>query len=317
MTNLPPLKALSAFEAAFRNGGFVRAGEELHVTPSAVSHQIKLLEDVLGVSLFERLDRGVEPTAAARSYYEDVATAFRTLETGTHRLRTKNESQVLRVHSAPSFANQWLMPHLSEWMKTHPDIDLKVQVSHGPANPAADDVDIDIRYGRYPAPQMQVLPIARERVVPMCAPSLLPAGRRLTSVADLTRLRPIRSEKCLVQWEDWTTRHADSHFDLPQGPRFDRSYMAIRSAVDGLGVCLDSTLLAYDELAKGRLVMPLGPEPSVELIGHFMVVARDKAECEPISTFKQWLAVLLTRYTRHFDPQMVPLSKEAPEPSTH
>ncbi|NQD80963.1 LysR family transcriptional regulator, partial [Pseudomonas sp. CrR14] len=199
-------KAIQAFEAAARLSSFALAAEELFVTASAISHQIKLLEEQFGVRLFHRVHRAVVLTDAGRVYAEEVSAAFARIDMATRELGRTAKSDILTVHSTPSFATQWLMPRLARFSALEPDIDVRLNASYpAPADLLMQGVDIDIRYGMkrlQPAGTM-VLPFPAETIVPLCAPSLANGEQPVRVPEDLHHHMLIHSEVCLVSWRDW------------------------------------------------------------------------------------------------------------------
>jgi len=290
MQNRVPLKAVQAFEAAARLSSFALAAEELFVTPSAVSHQIKLLEEQFGVQLFHRVHRAVVLTDSGRRYAEEVSAAFARIDLATRELGRTAKSDILTVHSTPSFATQWLMPRLARFSSLNPDVDVRLNASTDAVDLVAETVDIDIRYGMkrlQPAGTM-VLTFPPETIVPLCAPSLADGLQPIRSADDLHHHTLIHSEVCLVGWRDWMRQHRKVKLDIARGLRFDRSFMAISAAVDGLGVCLESLLLAQRELETGRLVAPLGLDgPKVQ--GYTFNLLKSRADLPKIRSFQDWL----------------------------
>lgn len=291
MQNRVSLKAIQAFEAAARLSSFALAAEGLFVTPSAISHQIKLLEEQFGVRLFHRVHRAVVLTDAGRFYAEEVSAAFAKIDLATRELGRTAKSDILTVHSTPSFATQWLMPRLARFSALEPDIDVRLNSSYPPpADLLTQGVDIDIRYGMkrlQPAGTM-VLPFPAETIVPLCAPALANGPQAIRAPEDLRHHTLIHSEVCLVSWRDWMRQHRKVPLDISRGPRFDRSFMAISAAVDGLGICLESLLLAQRELASGQLIAPLGMTgPRVQ--GYTFNLLRSRAELPKIRSFQDWL----------------------------
>lgn len=291
MHNRISLKAVQAFEAAARLSSFALAAEELFVTPSAVSHQIKLLEEQFGVRLFHRVHRAVILTDAGRHYAEEVSAAFARIEMATRELGRTTKSDILTVHSTPSFATQWLMPRLARFSAAHADIDVRLNASYPPPpDLLLQGVDIDIRYGMrrlQPAGTM-VLPFPTETIVPLCAPQLAYGAHPIRTPYDLCHHPLIHSEVCLVGWRDWLRAHRKVKLDITRGLRFDRSFMAISAAVDGLGVCLESLLLVERELDTGKLVAPLGRE-GMKVSGYTLNLLKSRAELPKIRAFQDWL----------------------------
>ena len=290
MQNRVSFKAVQAFEAAARLSSFSLAAEELFVTPSAVSHQVKFLEEQFGVQLFHRVHRAVILTDAGRRYAEEISAAFARIETATRDLGRLTKSDILTIHSTPSFATQWLMPRLARFSARNPDIDVRLNASKDPVDLLAGTVDVDIRYGSkniQPAGILaEILP--PETIVPLCSPKLANGPNPIHKPEDLSYHPLIHSEVSLVGWRDWGRKHRDVKLDLKRGLRFDRSFMSISAAVDGLGVCLESLLLVQRELEAGSLVAPLGHD-GLEVQGYTFNVLKSSAELPKVRTFHDWL----------------------------
>lgn len=289
MHQLPSLRGLKVFEAAARLGSFALAAEELNLTPSAVSHRVRELEAELDVRLFHRLHRGIELSDAGRRYHVEVRRCLRRLARATEALKGEGGKDVVRVHSAPSFASQWLMPRLAHFVAAHPEVDIRLTASADLVDFSDGLDDVDIRYGPYPAGDLAVIPLPPERITPLCRPDQRPAA-----VHELSTLPLIHSERCLVRWRDWLARFGTVPVDLDRGLRFDRSFMSIGAACDGLGVCLESSLLAERELREGRLVAPW-PEARMEVQGHFAVMPKATAKSAKLRPFLDWLEEQLNR----------------------
>ena len=289
MRNRLSIKSIQAFEAAARLGSFAAAAEELAVTPSAVSHQIKLLEDQLGVALFHRVHRAVVLTEAGRHLAAEVIAAFARIEAATRHTAVAGMSAVLTVHSTPSFASQWLMRRLTRFGELHPEVDIRLHASVEAIDLNQGAVDIDIRYNPGPPQAGTVLvPFPNDLIVPMCSPSLAGGIKPIRQPADLARHTLIHSEITILGWRDWARRHRKVRLDLERGPRFDRSFMAISAAVDGLGLCLDSLLLAEQVLRTGKLIIPF-PGDVMTVQGHGFVTLRSKTDLPKVKSFREWL----------------------------
>ncbi len=261
------------------------------MTPSAISHQVKLLEEQFAVQLFHRVHRAVILTDAGRRYAEEVSAAFSRIERAAKELGQTKKSDILTVLSPPSFATQWLMPRLARFSSQHPSVDVHLNASYPPpADLLSQGVDIEIRHG---VPRLQpagtmTLAFPPETIVPLCAPSLAQGSHPILTPEDLSRHSLIHSEVCLVNWRDWLQQHRKVKLDLRRGLRFDRSFMAISAAVDGLGVCLESLLLAQRELETGRLVAPLGLDGQ-KVQAYTFNLLKSRAELPKVSSFQKWL----------------------------
>jgi LysR family transcriptional regulator, glycine cleavage system transcriptional activator len=288
MHKLPSLSSLRSFEAAARLGTFVLAADELSVTASAVSHQIKLLEEYTGVRLFHRINRTVVLTDVGRRYANEIAFAFEHMVAATQNVAKSDKSDILSIHSSPSFATQWLMPRLSRFSTIQPDIDVRLHAAHSGVD-MVPEFDIDIRYGTKLSSASTVsVFLPEEVIVPMCAPALIDGPKPIHRPEDLRHHTLIHSEATLVGWGDWVRSKPDLKLNLKRGLRFDRSFMSIGAAVDGLGVCLESLLLVQREIEMKQLVMPFGMD-SLKIRGHNIAYLTSMAELPKIKAFQNWL----------------------------
>ncbi|UEM24193.1 LysR family transcriptional regulator (plasmid) [Skermanella mucosa] len=295
MQNRLSIKSIQAFEAAARLGSFAAAADELAVTPSAVSHQVKLLEEQLGVPLFHRIHRAVVLTDAGQHLATEVIAAFSRIDAATRTVAVAGTGAVLTVHSTPSFASQWLMRRLARFGETHPGIDIRLNASMLPVTLNQGTVDVDIRYNPGTAAAGAVMvPFPDDTIVPLCSPSLANGIKPIRRPADLANHTLIHSEITILSWRDWGRRHRRVRLDMERGPRFDRSFMAISAAVDGLGVCLDSLLLAEQEIRTGKLIVPF-PGDCMKAQGHGFLTLRTKTDLPKIRSFREWLFAELGR----------------------
>lgn len=281
------LSAIRAFELAARNGSFRSAAEELRLSPSAISHAIANLEQSLGTTLFEREGRAIRLSADGEQLMRHVGIAFEELRRGVDAV-TNRGPQLLRLHCAPSFAAQWLSPRLRRFLTAYPDISVKLAASTDYAVFTTDDFDADIVYGKPRADGRIVFPLGEEIVTPMCAPEM---AHQLREAADLLGLVLIQSDRKLVRWPDWFgVNGMAAPASQGMGMRFDRSFLAINAAVDGLGVALELTLLAERELASGRLVAPLIERcENVRYVGHHLIYPPAAQRRRTVQVFAEWL----------------------------
>lgn len=295
MRKLPPLKCIQAFEAAARLSSFVSAAEELRVTPSAVSHNVRFLEREVGLALFHRVHRSVVLTDAGRRYAEQISAAFGQIEAATRDLDRTVKADILTVHSAPSFATLWLMPRLARFSMDHPGTDVRINASVASIDLSAGEADVDIRYGtRLPAANVDMIPFPEETFVVACAPHLVTGEYAIRKPEDLARYTLIHSEVNLMKWRDWLDAHGLQGVETVRGPRFDRTFMSVAAAVDGLGVVLESRLMLQRELEAGRLVLPFGSD-GPRLSCHSMQILRSKLSLPKVSAFRSWIMSELER----------------------
>lgn len=285
MLNRIPLSLLRAFEAAGRTGSFRAAADELRLTPSAVSHAIRKLEQGLGTLLFDRDTRSVRLTAEGEALMRHVSRAFEDMRRGLETVSMRGP-HLLRLHCAPSIAAQWLTPRLPKFLKQHPQIEVRLAAGTDYTRFTTDEFDADIVYGPPRGDGLAVVPLGEEVVVPMCAPRL---ARSIRAPTDLIGRALIQSDNKQVRWSDWFAVNGLPP-PPPHGSRFDRSFLAIAAAVDGLGVALESTRLAERELASRRLVMPLAKTATpVRYVGHYLVFPRYPRQRRTLHAFAAWL----------------------------
>jgi LysR family transcriptional regulator, glycine cleavage system transcriptional activator len=279
-----PLSYIRVYEAAGRSLSFADAARELSLSPSAVSHSVRKLEELIGHRLFQRSTREVRLTREGAMLMEHVQRGMEEMQRG-FALLTTEERTPLRLHTAPSFATQWLLPRLAGFVRDHPDIDLRFSASTEYAH-FDDDFDLDIVYGEPKSSQHEKIPLTVEGLTPLCSPAL---AEYIRKPEDLYGMPLIQCEVQMYQWKGWFETNQlppPTHYGL----RFDRSAMAIAAAVDGLGVVLESTLLSERELQRGELVRPLaGSTRDVEYVGHYLVHPRRQGRHEAFETFKAWL----------------------------
>ena len=284
-----PLSILRAFEAAGRTGSFRTAAAELGLTPSAVSHAVRKLERTLGATLFERGGRTAQLSPEGEALMRHVGRAFDELRRGIEIVSTRGP-QLLRLHSAPSFAAQWLSPRLAAFLGANPGIEVRLAAGTDYTRFLNDEFDADIIYGAPRLPRLEVLPLGEETVTPLCAPAL---AASIKSASDLLGQVLIESESKQIRWSDWFAQNG-LLAPRPYGVRFDRSFLAIDAAVNGLGIALESTRLAERELASGRLARPLaGVAEDIRYVGHNLVYPRTRRPRRSLLMFVEWLGAEL------------------------
>lgn len=280
-----PLPMLRAFEAAGRNGSFRAAAQELNLTPSAVSHAIRKLEETLGVKLFQRSARSIQLSPEGEALLGHISRGFEEIRHGLELVSTRGPS-LLRLHCAPSFAAQWLTPRLAQFFAEYPQVDIRLAANTDYTRFETNEFDADIVYGKPGAEGVIVIPLGKELLTPLCTPEMA-AG--ISRPADLCRYPLIQSDYKKIRWPTWFKANGLAP-PSPQGSRFDRSFLALAAAAAGLGVALESTRLAEPEMSSGRLVRPLADcEQEVRYIGHFLVFSSATRQRHTIGAFKEWL----------------------------
>jgi LysR family glycine cleavage system transcriptional activator len=285
--SLPPLAALRAFEAAARHQSFKNAAAEIAVTPTAISHQIRLLEETLGVRLFDRQPRKVVLTSAGQELYPVLRDGFSAFALAIDRVRNQRPSRSVTVSVIPSFAAKWLMPRLPRFQESHPDIHLRLHTSAEVVDLAGGVADAAIRYGHGPYPGLVAAPMFRESFVPLCSPALglkRPADLLQATLLHLDWLRP---DDASPSWQRWS-QEAGMNGQLPSGGiTFSDDTHAIQAAIAGQGVVLASPAMVRAELDAGLLVVPFGPEITGHLY-HFVHSGRGQHTGE-VAAFGAWI----------------------------
>jgi DNA-binding transcriptional LysR family regulator len=293
MRKLPSFFSLRAFEAAARLQSFALASEELHLSPSAISHQVRGLETYFGKPMFTRSFRRVELTAEGRRLLDQLSVAFDLMEAACEELGPARRGDALAVHCSPSFATKWLGPRLPRFMQQYPDINISMSSGADPVDLLRhEELDLAIAYGS--ASQRAGIvseAIGSETIVPLCSPALLhdkPASA--LTLADVAGMTLIQSTLNPVRWSDW---FALNGMKLPAGrpmPSFDRASLALAAAVNSVGIALESTRLAEQEIANGELVRLDGGElKSVLRETHFLSYREGEKNSKKIMRFRDWL----------------------------
>lgn len=289
---LPPLNTLRFFEAAGRTLSFKRAAEELHVTPSAVSHGIQALEDWLGTALFVRGSRSLGLTAAGEAYLPYVRDALTLLARGTEQVPSQTPRGTLSLSAAPTFAQRWLLPNLPRFQALHPEIVVSLDTMHRQMVFPLDGVDLAIRMGRGPFPDLYAVKLVTEQLFPVCSPVLAAREPDLKTPAGLSRATILHVTTISEDWTAWLEAAGLGDISSSRALRFDTIQLALEAAIQGLGVAIGRRPLVDGDLAAGRLVKLLDPEilgsTSYWLVGAVESMARPE-----VSAFRDWMVAEL------------------------
>ncbi|MDA0786521.1 MAG: transcriptional regulator GcvA [Proteobacteria bacterium] len=295
MYELPPLNGLRAFEAAARNLSFAKAAEELHVTPAAVSYQIRALETKLGVKLFRRLNRAVVLTDAGAQIFPGVRSSFEGLHRTVARVAASAVSdRVVTATISPHFAAKWLVPRLASFIDRHPDIDLRIAASNTVVDLATDRADVAIRYNLGDNAGLVAEKLMDEAVTPMCNPELLTGAHPIRSPADLRHHTLIHDDTLSRHWPDalawakWLALAGEPERDVSAGLHFDHSDHCMDAALQGSGVILGRRAMGSRDIELGRLVAPFDLHLPFEG-GIYSVTTPEKANNPDVAAFRDWL----------------------------
>lgn len=301
MEKLPPLNALRAFEVTSRHLNLAEAAKELHVTPAAVSLQIKTLEEHLGVKVFHRLPRGLALTDEAERCLPTLQRGFSRLQEATRLLRTQNKSDNLDLWSAPAFASKWLMPRLSHYNRLHPGVDMNIHASESmiERQSSTEDVmeqvrrrqiDAAIVFGQGHYPGFRADKLFDVHAVPLCSPSLRSGQPPLQSAEDLRFHHLLHDDTDMDghrTWQDWFTEAKIDGGHWERGTHFNQVQLALEAAAERQGVLLSLDIMAQRDISAGRLCIPFGP--ALPLNKSYYLIRPLYQNHEAADSFCQWM----------------------------
>jgi LysR family glycine cleavage system transcriptional activator len=284
---LPSLTALRAFEATARHASAKRAAEELHVTPTAISHQLRRLEEELGVQLFIRRPRRLALTSQGRELLAAVQEAFDSIADAVARLDIRPARSTITLSTTPAIAARWLLPWVCILRDINPQLDLRIHTSHELVALDGVSADVAIRYGRGGWPGLVAEKLFDNVFVPVCRPDLGIRDRSDLPQHTLIHFDPPGALSPPVDWSTWQRRARVPGLDATAGPVFSDETHAIAAVLDGQGIALMSRALIEDELRAGRLVQPFGPELRGEAF-HF-VYPESRRDDADIKATRDWV----------------------------
>ncbi len=296
--NLPPLNSLRAFESAARNLSVSLAAAELSVSPAAISHQIRLIEDFIGMPVLERSGRGIALTDAGNAALIHIQGGFAQFQSAMDAIDALGETGTLNVSVAPSFASKWLLPRLHEFQTLHPQIDVNVSASVQLVDFTRDSVDVAIRYGGGSYAELHSEKLLAESVYPVCSPDLLRSAAGLTSLGDLANQTllhddsPDNDPSC-PGWDHWLRAAGHGEIDSSRGPRFNQASLVLESAILGRGIALAKSTLAGSDIKAGRLARLFSTEVPVNF-AYYLVAPKSKLNLPKVSHFRDWLRLQVT-----------------------
>jgi len=295
LRHIPGLQSLKAFDASARLLSFTKAAQELNVTPAAISHQIKELEELTGVTLFHRTSRHMQLSRAGMILKPAIAEALEGLTDALQRIRQLENPMQVRVTASPSIAAKWLVPRLDRFLDAVPGADVRIDVSSSVLDLERDDVDVAIRFGDGVYPGLSVDKLFHDVLFPVCSPGLLQEGKPLREPRDLLQFTLIHLEyeaqgAVWPNWRMWMLAAGIKDFNDTRGLHFSQTSLAIQAAIDGHGVALGDSTLVGDDLAAGRLVKPfeLALKSPAQFAYH-LITRRDTADRPMIKTFRNWI----------------------------
>ncbi len=295
LRHIPGLQSLKAFDASARHLNFTRAAAELNVTPAAVSHQIKELEEAVGVPLFQRTSRHMQLTRQGMVLKPAVADALEGITRALQKIRQVDNPTQVRVTASPSIAAKWLVPRIDRFLESMPGADVRIDVSSEPLDFDREDIDVAIRFGDGVYPGLVVEKLFHDTLFPVCSPELLTGAKPLREPRDLLQFTLIHLDweaqgAVWPNWRMWMLAAGVKDFNDTRGLHFSQTSLAVQAAVDGHGVALGDSTLVADDLASGRLVKPF--ELSLRSPAQFayhLITRKDTAERPMTKAFRNWI----------------------------
>jgi LysR family glycine cleavage system transcriptional activator len=286
--SIPPLNPLRVFEAAARLGSFTRAAEELHVSQSAVSRQVSILEDYLNVKLFKRELRGIALTEAGQAYQKEIGPAFARIAIATQDLLADSRGGPINLRAYTTFAAKWLLQRLPKFEAAYPDIQVHLSTIVTPVEFEKENVDVAIQFGDGNWAGVSCERLFDDEITPVCSPRLLEA-MPLNRIEDLKQHRLLHSRYRKSDWPDWLSAvgHPElaGHTDTMQ---FASSIVTYQAAMDGLGVAIGQVPLLEQDLQSGRLVRPFTQVVHRPFAYYLLLPRRDSIPAK-VGKFRIWL----------------------------
>jgi LysR family glycine cleavage system transcriptional activator len=287
---LPPMNSLKAFEVAGRLLSFTRAADELNVTQAAISHQIKLIEEYLGVTLFDRYPRRLSLTTQGEALLPEVIEAFDRVSSAISAVKLNQPSNILSVRLAPSFAAKWLSPRLKYFWLQYPEINLNLYHAHPAVDFGREDIDIAVTYGKGDWPGVVADSLLSLDFFPVCTPSFMSNDKPLTDISNL-RYYTLLHDASYECWTDWAKLAELDDINTTKGTIIDDTNVLIQAALDGQGVVLGSSTFVQDHLDSGRLIKPFDITLRNDF-AYYIVYPPDHLNNPAVRAFKAWLLEL-------------------------
>lgn len=287
--SLPSLNALRTFDVVVRHGSFTSAAQELNVTQSAVSRMIKALEEHLELTLFERSGRQIALTENGTYYAAKIAKAMDLVEVASRELVDTNAGRgTLSIGMLPSFGTRWLLPRISSFLQSHPELKLDIKSSDGELNFGQERIDVAIRFGYGNWPDARSYPLMSEELQVVCSPRVMDGPYPLTDFNQLKRHTLIAHSTRPGTWDHWLQAVDVSPEGLTRGLRLEHFFMILQAVKSGIGIGLLPSYLAADDVESGSIIAPF-PVRVVSPGGYYLVVPRDKIDLPRIQAFRSWV----------------------------
>jgi len=295
MRQLPPLKSLRAFEATARHLSFSKAADELNVTAGAISQQVKVLEEYLGIKLFSRKNRKIMLTQEALVGLPHLTNGLDKLAEGIGAIRDYQKDKPLTITLPPTFAARWLMPRLTGFQKLHPEIDVRIDATYKVVDIINDDIDAGIRFGTGDYPEIDSDFLFSQEIILVCSPALLEQGGKLEKPEDLENFSLLHcdfhitsSSQTQPDWDMWFDMVGVDSVDSSRGVYFGQHDLLVQAAIEGQGVALVASISASKALEEGLLIQPFESQISLDH-SYYFICSKAKSKLPRIQAFRTWL----------------------------
>lgn len=289
---LPPLNPLRTFEAAARLCSLTSAAEELNVSQVAVSRQVRVLEDYLGVALFRRLHRGIELTREGKELYEGITLAFRDISNAARKVSRRGRRDILSIQSYTTFSQRWLIPRLANFHDANESIEVRLSSSLAPVDFEAQNIDASIRAGHGDWPDLHAEKLVDIELIPICSPTLMESAK-LKSPQDLSHVRLLHSMARPNDWVSWISS-SGANIDAEAGIRFDTSALAYEAASMNIGVAIAVKVFVERQIQNGSFIAPFETTCKTGE-GYYLTWPRNMRPSEPLLKFLSWMRELLAK----------------------
>lgn len=289
MERLPPLNALRAFEAAGRLLSITQAAEELRVTPAAISHQIRLLEEHLRMKLFARSHRAIHLTPAGQQYLAEITRHLAGIRRATANMMQLRDRKVLRIRAYTTFGVRWLIPRLSSFHALHPDIDVRLTTSLEEVDFENEDIDAAIRLGAGNWSGLQADRLFPNELVPVCSPGMLERKPHVAQPEGLARETLLHSLARPDDWAHWLRAAGVTGVNPYGGMKYESSILAYQAAIEGQGIAIAQKALVEEDLSAGRLVMPCGFCLDMGAYTYYFIFPISNPRSVALEAFRDWL----------------------------
>ncbi|WP_413615705.1 LysR substrate-binding domain-containing protein [Halomonas cupida] len=291
---MTPFRSIAVFYHVARTQSVVAAAEHLHVTSSAVSQQLRSLEEQIGTTLVVRSGRTVRLTEAGERYFELISEDIEHIIKVTDQIKGIQTPTRLTIRATPTIATKWLLPRLDDFLAAFPGLEIRLDGSNEPTDFSRDRVDIEIRHGTGRWPGLHSQPLVTETFFAVCSPKI--AAPASLSPEEITQQRLIHSVKAQVQWRNWFNQQGIKDEVFSGSLYFDRSHMSVDAAVLGLGIALESNLMMSDEIRHGELILPATENPIMQLCTQWLVCPTSSLRLPHVRHFIEWVEEAAIRW---------------------